>query len=134
MPASPAAQTDLWLAGPEPPPTPASPVALAPADTPAGYDALIARARTGAADEVADTLAAPSGFGPLRRIETRQQAAQLLAALAELPPEQREAFLLQAEAEMSVSDIAVATGVGFETAKSRLRYARAALRRALENL
>ena len=83
---------------------------------------------------LADTLAAPSGFGPLRRIETRQQAAQLLAALAELPPEQREAFLLQAEAEMSVSDIAVATGVGFETAKSRLRYARAALRRALENL
>ena len=83
---------------------------------------------------LADTLAAPSGFGPLRRIETRQQAAQLLAALAELPPEQREAFLLQAEAEMSVSDIAVTTGVGFETAKSRLRYARAALRRALENL
>ena len=85
-------------------------------------------------DTLADTLAAPSGFGPLRRIETRQQAAQLLAALAELPPEQREAFLLQAEAEMSVSDIAVATGVGVETAKSRLRYARAALRRALENL
>ena len=83
---------------------------------------------------LADTLAAPSGFGPLRRIETRQQAAQLLAALAELPPEQREAFLLQAEAEMSVSDIAAATGVGVETAKSRLRYARAALRRALENL
>ena len=85
-------------------------------------------------DTLADTLAAPSGFGPLRRIETRQQAAQLLVALAELPPEQREAFLLQAEAEMSVSDIAVATGVGVETAKSRLRYARAALRRALENL
>ena len=94
-------------------------------DAPVGDDA---------GQSLADTLAAPSGFGPLRRIETRQQAAQLLAALAELPPEQREAFLLQAEAEMSVSDIAVATGVGFETAKSRLRYARAALRRALENL
>ena len=94
-------------------------------DAPAGDDA---------GQTLADTLAAPSGFGQLRRIETRQQAAQLLAALAELPPEQREAFLLQAEAEMSVSDIAVATGVGFETAKSRLRYARAALRRALENL
>ena len=64
----------------------------------------------------------------------RARQAEVLAALAELPPEQREAFLLQAEAEMSVSDIAVATGVGFETAKSRLRYARAALRRALENL
>ena len=83
---------------------------------------------------LADTLAAPSGFGPVRRIETRQQAMQLLAALDALPPEQREAFLLQAEAEMSVQDIAAATGVPFETAKSRLRYARAALRKTLEGL
>ena len=35
---------------------------------------------------------------------------------------------------MSVQDIAAATGVPFETAKSRLRYARAALRRTLETL
>ena len=83
---------------------------------------------------LADTLAAPSGFGPLRRIETRQQAVQLLAALDALPPEQREAFLLQAEADMSVADIASTTGVPFETARSRLRYARAALRRKLEHL
>lgn len=81
-----------------------------------------------------DTLVAPSGFGPVRRIETRQQAAQLLTALAALPPEQREAFLLQAEAGLSVQEIASATGAAFETAKSRLRYARAALRRALENM
>ena len=85
-------------------------------------------------DTLADTLAAPSGFGPLRRIETRQQAAQLLAALDALPPEQREAFLLQAEADMSVADIASTTGVPFETARSRLRYARAALRRTLETM
>ncbi|MEZ5608683.1 MAG: sigma-70 family RNA polymerase sigma factor [Burkholderiaceae bacterium] len=83
---------------------------------------------------LADTLAAPSGFGPVRRIETRQQAAQLLAALERLPAVQRQAFLLQAEGELSVADIAAATGVGIETAKSRLRYARAALRRALEDL
>lgn len=83
---------------------------------------------------LADTLAAPSGFGPVRRIETRQQASQLLAALDALPPAQREAFVLQAEAGMSVADIAGVTGVAFETAKSRLRYARAALRRTLEAL
>jgi len=82
----------------------------------------------------ADTLAAPSGFGPLRQIESRQQAAQLLAALDALPPEQRHAFLLQAEGGMSVAEIADATGVGLETAKSRLRYARTALRRALEDI
>ena len=83
---------------------------------------------------LADTLAAPSGFGPLRQIESRQQAAQLLAALDALPPEQRHAFLLQAEGGMSVAEIANATGVGLETAKSRLRYARTALRRALEDI
>ena len=86
------------------------------------------------APSLADTLAAPSGFGPVRRIETRQQAEQLLAAVQALPDDQREAFLLQAEADMSVADIADATGVPFETAKSRLRYARSALRRALETL
>ena len=86
------------------------------------------------APSLADTLAAPSGFGPVRRIETRQQAEQLLAAVQALPDDQREAFLLQAEADMSVADIAAATGVPFETAKSRLRYARSALRRALETL
>ena len=86
------------------------------------------------APSLADTLAAPSGFGPVRRIETRQQAEQLLAAVQALPDDQREAFLLQAEADMSVADIAAATGVPFETAKNRLRYARSALRRALETL
>lgn len=83
---------------------------------------------------LADTLAAPSGFGPLRRIETRQQAAQLLAALAALPAPQRDAFLLQAEGELSVAEIAHATGVPLQTAKSRLRAARAALRRLLEDM
>ena len=83
---------------------------------------------------LADRLAAPSGFGPVRRIENRQQAEQLLAALDRLPPEQRDAFLLQAEGEMSVAEIAAATGVGIETAKSRLRYARAALRGTLEEM
>ena len=42
--------------------------------------------------------------------------------------------MLQAETGMSVADIAEVTGVGLETAKSRLRYARAALRRQLEDM
>ena len=44
-------------------------------------------------------------------------------AIAALPPVQREAFLLQQESDMSVEEIAKATGVSRETAKSRLRYA-----------
>ena len=81
---------------------------------------------------IGDTLAADSGFGPLRRLESSEQAAALIAAVERLPREQREAFLLQAEAGLSVEEIAVATGVNFETAKSRLRYARNSLRQQLQ--
>lgn len=82
----------------------------------------------------AENLCAPSGYGPVRQIESREQAQRLLAALDALPLPQREAFVLQAETGMSVADIAEVTGVGLETAKSRLRYARAALRRQLEDM
>ena len=81
---------------------------------------------------IGDTLAADSGFGPLRRLESSEQAAALIAAVEQLPREQREAFLLQAEAGLSVDEIAATTGVSFETAKSRLRYARNSLRQQLQ--
>ena len=81
---------------------------------------------------IGETLAADSGFGPLRRLESSEQAAALIAAVERLPREQREAFLLQAEAGLSVDEIAAATGVNFETAKSRLRYARNSLRQQLQ--
>ena len=76
-------------------------------------------------------LAADSRLGPLRQVTSREQANALLAAIEQLPPDQREAFLLQAEGDMSVDDIAAATGVSFETAKSRLRYARNKLKELL---
>lgn len=81
---------------------------------------------------LAQTWAANSGFGPLRRLESKEQALALLDAIAQLPQVQREAFLLQAEGGMAVEDIAIATGVNFETAKSRLRYARSRLRELLQ--
>jgi RNA polymerase sigma factor (sigma-70 family) len=76
-------------------------------------------------------LAADSGFGPLRQLEGREQAAALLHALDELPQDQREAFLLQAEGGLSVDEIAASCQVSFETAKSRLRYARNKLKACL---
>ncbi len=79
-----------------------------------------------------ETLAADSGFGPLRQLQSRQAAAALLEAVEQLPPPQREAFLLQAEGDFSIEEIAEATGVNFETAKSRLRYARQSLRQSLK--
>ena len=82
---------------------------------------------------LADTLTADSGFGPVRQLQSKEQGAALIAAIEELPPEQRDAFLLQAEGDMSVDEIAATCGVSFETAKSRLRYAKSRLRQLLED-
>ena len=82
---------------------------------------------------LADRLAADSGFGPLRQLESREQGAALIAAIEQLPTEQRDAFLLQVEGDLSVDEIAATCGVSFETAKSRLRYARQRLRQLLED-
>ncbi len=79
-----------------------------------------------------DEPAAPSGAQPENSIESRAQAAQLLALLGKLPDEQREAFVLQQESGLSVEQIAEATGVSRETAKSRLRYALAKLREGMQ--
>ena len=83
---------------------------------------------------LADSLFAASGFEPDQQLDRQLMAQALLAALAQLPTEQRECFLLQVEADMTVAEIAQATAVAEETAKSRLRYARAKLRAALEEL
>ena len=64
-------------------------------------------------------------------IDVKQQAERLKALIAELPEAQREAFLLQQEGGLTVEEIASATGVTRETAKSRLRYAFAKLREGL---
>lgn len=70
---------------------------------------------------------------PLRITERIEQGAAILAALDRLPAVQREAFVLQAEADLSVEDIARVTGTTFETAKSRLRYARDKLKALLRD-
>lgn len=64
--------------------------------------------------------------------DIRQQAARLMSLLAGLPEAQREAFILQQEAGMGIGEIAAATGVTRETAKSRLRYAMARLRQGMK--
>lgn len=69
---------------------------------------------------------------PEAAYEIKQQAARLLQLLEKLPAAQREAFVLQHEAGMSVEDIAVVTGVSRETAKSRLRYAMTKLREGMQ--
>lgn len=79
-----------------------------------------------------DTLAADPDGQPEVQALSRAQARAFMAAVEQLPPPQREAFLLHAEAGMTVEEVAQLTGVGHETAKSRLRYAMNRLRGALE--
>jgi RNA polymerase sigma factor (sigma-70 family) len=78
-----------------------------------------------------ERLAIEAKLEPLAQVQSQDEAAALLSAVAQLPAEQRSAFLLQAEGDLSVEEIALATGSSFETAKSRLRYARAKLRQLL---
>jgi RNA polymerase sigma-70 factor (ECF subfamily) len=83
-------------------------------------------------DPLLDRLAASEQAQPDAQADLRAQAQRLLALIAELPEAQREALLLREEGALSVEEIAQATGVNVETAKSRLRYAVAKLRRGME--
>ena len=62
----------------------------------------------------------------------RAAGQQLLRCLDALPALQRAAFLLHHEDGSSVEDLARALGLGFETAKSRLRYALQKLRGCMQ--
>jgi RNA polymerase sigma-70 factor (ECF subfamily) len=86
---------------------------------------------TSLADCPDDIAVAKPTDDPLSRAAARQELARVLATLGELPPEQRQAFLLHEEGGLSVGEIADVTRVGPETAKSRLRCALAKLRQAL---
>ena len=71
--------------------------------------------------------------GPVAEAVARDQAGALTRAFETLPGEQREAYLLQIEGDLSVEEIAAITHSSFETTKSRLRYARAKLRDLLKD-
>jgi RNA polymerase sigma-70 factor (ECF subfamily) len=70
-------------------------------------------------------------LGTSMGLEARQR---LVAALADVPTLQRDAFLLHVEGGLSLQEIADLTAASVETVKSRLRYAYRRLRKALEDL
>ncbi len=74
------------------------------------------------------------GADPLDQAIDAQAGQRLVAALAVVPAAQRDAFLLHVEAGLSLAQIGALAGVPAETVKSRLRYAYARLRAALEEL
>ena len=81
-------------------------------------------------DDAAMMVADP-GPTPFEWTQSRELALTLIAAVDALPVVQRETFVMFAQGGLSLDEIAGATNVGVETTKSRLRYARAALKRIM---
>jgi RNA polymerase sigma factor (sigma-70 family) len=82
-------------------------------------------------EPVVEQLTSDPGTGPLAAAVARDQTVAILQAVKQLPAEQRNAFLMQVEGDLSVEEIAAITHSSFETTKSRLRYARTKLRELL---
>ena len=77
-----------------------------------------------------ERLPAPDSARPDVQAMSRQEAQAFIVAVEALPAVQRETFLLHVEGDATIEEIAVLTGVGAETTKSRLRYAMNRLRGA----
>jgi RNA polymerase sigma-70 factor, ECF subfamily len=81
--------------------------------------------------DAADLLPADAAQRPDHALQRSEETQRYRAALAQLPAEQRDVYLLHEESDLSLEEIARVTGVGTETAKSRLRYAVGKLKAAL---
>ncbi len=68
------------------------------------------------------------GHDPVRQLDASAGTAAVERALAALPAEQREAFLLRHVEQLSYEEIAVAVGAGVSACKMRVKRAMDALR------
>ncbi|HET6279968.1 MAG TPA: RNA polymerase sigma factor [Polyangia bacterium] len=66
--------------------------------------------------------------------DERQAAGRIDLAIAQLPADQREVFLMREVMEMPFAEIAAVVGTSEPTVKSRMRYALEKLRDALDDL
>src|SRR5437762_4766048 len=80
-----------------------------------------------------EELPAAADSDPADAAQAREALARFATALEALPALQREAFLLHEESGLTVAEIAAATGSNEEAAKSRLRYAMAKLKAAIND-
>jgi RNA polymerase sigma-70 factor, ECF subfamily len=80
-----------------------------------------------------DRLASPDAPADLV-VAGRQAARRIDRAIAELPDEQREVFLMREVMELPFAEIASVVGASEPTVKSRMRYALEKLRTALADL
>jgi RNA polymerase sigma-70 factor (ECF subfamily) len=99
-----------------------------------GMDRWRRRGRQPEADDIdaLGLLPGPARMQPESLVGEEALAGAIAAAIEALPLLQREAFLLRAETDLTIDEIAQVTGTTRETAKSRLRYGARRLRTALE--
>ena len=82
---------------------------------------------------VSDASSGSDSFpGPAQQLIADEQAGALFEAMGQLPPKQREVFVLHAQADLTFREIADAQGVSVRTTHSRYRYAIEKLRRLLD--
>jgi RNA polymerase sigma factor (sigma-70 family) len=87
------------------------------------------RKRAGGAVEDLDCPSAVPG--PVQQLVQDEQSAAVLEAIGQLPAEQREVFVLHAQADLSFREIAALQGMPLRTVHSRYRYAIEKLRELL---
>jgi RNA polymerase sigma-70 factor (ECF subfamily) len=100
-------------------------------------DARSLDAPTRADDEAGETMhdrLADDGRDAEGLVSDGQVRARVDEAVAALPPDQREVFLLREVMDMPFAEIAAVVGAPEPTVKSRMRYALERLREALEDL
>ena len=79
------------------------------------------------------SLPAETDDGPLDLLIRQEQEAEFMNVLAKLPETQRSVLLLHFIEEFSLDEIAEITGAQLGTVKSRMHYAKKALRKLLED-
>jgi len=79
-----------------------------------------------------EQVASPS-LGPATVTASRELGQQIEEALAQLPKEQREVFVMRMEGNLSFKDIARIQGVSINTALARMHYAVRKLRHLLKD-
>jgi RNA polymerase sigma-70 factor (ECF subfamily) len=81
-------------------------------------------------DAWVDRVADPAP-GPGHAAEDRELGAQIRSAVAQLPAEQREVFVLRVQSGLPFKEIAALQGVSINTALARMQYALSKLRKEL---
>lgn len=84
-------------------------------------------------ETLGDTIPAP-GPGPDGQAANGDLKRALAQALASLPAEQKEVFVLRMEADMAFKDIAELQGTSINTALARMQYALTKMRNVLSPL